>query len=562
MAISSRGAQVADWPSRENGAVSATPISSEEVGGVTLAQVEKILRSSGFASSPQLSRLLVFLVKETLAGRGDSLNQYQIGTEALGQPADFDPGANAVVRVTGGRLRAKLKHYYATLGLPDGCLIAMPRFGYQMLISIGGHPAERVAQPPRTGGRPVVGVLEFQGLGLPGKWQHLPVCLSEELGMLISQAGPVRLRGPFSRHLLLREDLHPSDLGGKYDLDYVLDGSVEHREGRIVIRARLLDGFSGIQLWCRKYECAGNSWDLGRIETEILQAIATELGADFGKIERHLIGLASLRPEGSLTVHEAILKAKAYEIDYSEKSYRGGVAALEQAIAAAPAHALAHATLSVLLLFGYLEFFSMAEDFPARAEALAARASQLEPLGAWPRFAQASAAFVAGKHQEFAALSAGLFADPEFPLGLLGLVALLRIYAREEVESSVEVIRRLQRQNPHYPRVFHLGLCLLDFQEHHHEAALIELDLLAMPGDAYDPLLRCAILFRQGRPAAARDQHRRLVADFPGFLENAPQLLSRYLHPEYVTGVLEAVALSGEWAAPSVKRASRVLPTA
>mgnify|MGYP000706383610 CR=1 FL=1 len=526
------------------------------------AQLEKILSSPGFASSPQLSRLLVFLVKETLAGRGDSLMQYRIGTEALGQPAGFDPETNAVVRVTGGRLRAKLKHYYETLGVDDACLIVMPRSGYQMMISFSRHHSETVVETPSAGdGSPVVGVLEFKGLGLPEKWEHLPICLSEELGMLISRAGPVRLRGPFSRNRLLKEDLDPSCLGEKYDVDYVLDGSVEHRAGMILIRARLLDGSSGIQIWCRKYECESGHWDLGRIETEIIQSIANELGADFGTIEHHLIGLASLRPEGSLTVHEAILKAKAYMLDMTEKSFRAGVAALEQAIISAPSNALVHATLSVLLFSGYLEYFDMGKDFPARALALAERAFQLDPLSPWSRFAQASVAFISGKHEEFVALSAAFFEDPGFPVGLLGLVALLRIYRRVEVESSVKVIRQLQRQNPHYPRVFHFGLCLRYFGAHRYGTAMIELDLLGMPGDPYDPLMRCAILFRQGRPAEARDQHRRLMDEFPGFLPAVVILLPRYLHPDYVSGILEAVTLAGNWAAPSPKRASRALPT-
>lgn len=58
----------------------------------------------------------MFLVKETLARRGDRLSQYRIGTEALAQPAGFDPETNAVVRVTGGRLRAKLKYHDEALG--------------------------------------------------------------------------------------------------------------------------------------------------------------------------------------------------------------------------------------------------------------------------------------------------------------------------------------------------------------------------------------------------------------------------------------------------------------
>jgi TolB-like protein len=510
------------------------------------AQLERILRSPGFVSSPQLCRLLRFLLQETLAGRGDSLLQYRIGTEALGQPAGFDPETNAVVRVTGGRLRAKLKHYYETLGLQDPCLISLPRSGYQLMISFSRHPARRAEPPPPSDGLPVVGVLEFRGLGLPGKWQHLPVCLSEELAMLIARAGPVRLRGPFSRRRLIEEEVEPSDLGKNYAVDYILDGSVEDRGGVILIRVRLLDGAGGVQLWSRKYQCESDHWNLGRIETEILQAIATELGADFGRIERHLIGLASLRPEGSLTVHEAILKAKAYEVDLSEKSFRAGVAALERAMLLAPHNALLHATLSVLLFFGYLEYFSIGENFPVRATALAKRALQLDPLGAWPRFSEVTAAFMLRKHGEFATLSTQLCEDPGFPLGLSGMLAQLRICGRVEVDASVKVIRLLQQQNPHYPRILHFGLCLRYFGAHRYEAALIELDLFDMPGDPGDPLLRCAILFRQTRTAEACDQYRRLVDDFPGFLENAPVLLARYLHPDYTTAILRAVGLAGE----------------
>lgn len=516
---------------------------------VALAQLEKILHSPGFESSPQLSRLLRFLVRETLAGQGKTLIQYRIATEALGQPAGFDPEANAVVRVTSGRLRAKLRQYYQTLGSQDACMIDLPRSGYQMAISFSRQLKPSVELHSSSGGLPVVGVLEFRGLGLPEKWHHLPVCLSEELSLLISRAGPLRLRGPFSRRRLIAEELEPSDVAKKYAVDYLLDGSIEHRSGMILIRARLLDGSGGVQLWNRKYQCESAQWNLGRIETEILQAIATEVGADFGNIERHLIGLASLRPEGSLTVHEAILKAKAYEIDLSEKSFRSGVAALEQALVVSPNNALVLSTFSVLLFFGYLEYFSIGENFPARALALATRAMQLDPLSAWSRFSEVTAAFMLRNSEEFVTLSARLFEDPGFPLGLLGLVALLRIFARVEEDSSVEAIRLLQRQNPHYPRIFHFGLCVREFGEHRYEAALLELDLYRTssdPGDPGDPLLRCAILARQGRVAEAQVQFRGLEDDFPGFLENAPSLLARYLHPDHVTGILRAVSLAGE----------------
>ena len=294
-----------------------------------LAQLGKILGTPRFAASQRLRSLLSFLVEEMLAGRGDTLIQYRIATEGLGQGESFDPENKTLVRAHAARLRKELGRYYETLGSGDPVVISLPATGYRVTFT--------AVRPSALGARPgrehttVLALLEFKGIGLEGAWQYLPVWLAEELSLILCQSSHLRMLGPFSRQLLVREGIEAAELSQRHPADFILDGGIEQRGDVIVIRSRLLEA-SGLQIWSRRDECPLAEWDPARIEREIAQAIAVELGTDFGKIDRHLIGLSALNPNAILTVHEAVLRGKAFESDRSEECYSQGVAALENAV--------------------------------------------------------------------------------------------------------------------------------------------------------------------------------------------------------------------------------------
>jgi hypothetical protein len=83
------------------------------------AELEAVLASEAFAKSQNLARLLSYLCGKYFDGRACDLKEYNIGVEALGRRADFDPTTNSIVRVELHRLREKLKKYYETEGLHD-----------------------------------------------------------------------------------------------------------------------------------------------------------------------------------------------------------------------------------------------------------------------------------------------------------------------------------------------------------------------------------------------------------------------------------------------------------
>lgn len=79
-------------------------------------ELEILLRSQTFAKAEQLRVLLDYLVRHALAGRMDALTEVAIGQNALKRPRGFAPLEDSGVRKAMGRLRSKMKEYYASEG--------------------------------------------------------------------------------------------------------------------------------------------------------------------------------------------------------------------------------------------------------------------------------------------------------------------------------------------------------------------------------------------------------------------------------------------------------------
>jgi tetratricopeptide (TPR) repeat protein len=118
------------------------------------AQLERIAASSVFAHAGRMSRLLAYLVEAELAGDGARLNQARIAIDVFGRNETFDPSVDSIVRVEIGRLRNKLREYYATDGRDDAIVFELPKGGYRPRIRFEDQavarptPAVALAEQP------------------------------------------------------------------------------------------------------------------------------------------------------------------------------------------------------------------------------------------------------------------------------------------------------------------------------------------------------------------------------------------------------------------------------
>ncbi|HEX5000792.1 MAG TPA: tetratricopeptide repeat protein [Terriglobia bacterium] len=123
-------------------------------------QVQKILRSAGFARCVRMRRFLEYTVHETLSGRGGLLKEYSIALNVYDKPPSFDPRFDSIIRVEAGRLRAKLRKYYETDGREDAVRVFFPRCRYEPRFD----PLEILPEPVAPESSPEARRLYLKGL--------------------------------------------------------------------------------------------------------------------------------------------------------------------------------------------------------------------------------------------------------------------------------------------------------------------------------------------------------------------------------------------------------------
>lgn len=105
---------------------SNTNLSSEEC---RLA-LSKVIASETFAPSERMRNFLVYIVDETLAGRGEAILGKTIAMDVYGRDTSTGGQSENVVRVDARRLRRYLEKYYQNEGANDAARIWVDRGGY------------------------------------------------------------------------------------------------------------------------------------------------------------------------------------------------------------------------------------------------------------------------------------------------------------------------------------------------------------------------------------------------------------------------------------------------
>lgn len=116
-------------------------------------ELARLLSSENFRNTESLRRLLAYLAKVHLEGRGRDLKEYSIGRDVMGKPEDYDPRIDSSVRVQVSKLRQRLEQYYATEGRQSAYQIRLPKGNYE--IALESNP-EMAAPPTEMEGRGVV----------------------------------------------------------------------------------------------------------------------------------------------------------------------------------------------------------------------------------------------------------------------------------------------------------------------------------------------------------------------------------------------------------------------
>ena len=268
--------------------------------------VADALSAPEFERSPRMRTLLRYLVDETLAGRGDRLKGYTIGVDVFEKPPDFDPNADALVRVEVGRLRRILANHFDTASAGPSHAIEIPRGAYQVHFrpradSTMTASTELLARP--TGPQVVVDPFLNQSPGALN--DSIAVGVAAELTDQLSRF----------RHMFVQSRSNAELQQVAEEGHYNVSGTVALIDDQLRVVATLTDNTKRAVVWSREFRSPTTPGLVLATQREISQMIAGAVGHAYGPVTRAMIEANQAAPASTWEAWtvQAIWQAYRYQ---------------------------------------------------------------------------------------------------------------------------------------------------------------------------------------------------------------------------------------------------------
>lgn len=453
------------------------------------SQLCKILSSQTFRSAEGQRAFLRFAVEETIAGRGELLKEYTIGTEAFGRGESFDPRLDPIVRTQARKLRARLSKYFETEGALDALRIELPKGSYapsfhaaavpatdvsstlpavsnnvresvaarsgaqfQMRwkaavitlailgVVVSGSAALYVLRPALGSERPSIAVMPFVNIGSDNSDEFLSDGLTGELIDSLSRVPGLQVVVRTSAFRFKGKRVDVRRTGQELGVATVLEGSVRKSGNRLRVTVQLNNAADGYRLWSGNYE--RESKDAAEIEQEISQAIAGALTVRFatasGQESRRA---APHRASPNPSAYRDYLKGRYAWNKLSLDSLRAATAYFEESIREDPTYAPAYIALADSYVMAPQVAAASPAEVLSKIKGAASKALELDPSLGEPHFDLAVAAEYEydwrTAENEF---TKGLQLEPGSAVGHLWYAKLLGLMGRKD---EVLVQRRI-----------------------------------------------------------------------------------------------------------------------
>ena len=525
------------------------------------AQTEMILASQEFKASKRLSQFLHYVVEQTLQGQQETIKQYTVAVEGLGYEKGFDPLSNPIVRIQAGKLRRALEYYYSTRGLEDPIRIQIPKGKYiPEFIPSSNEIQDKERAPEPSSLRlakldsldvisegPSIAILPIEYLGNGHDNDYIASGISEEIVIGLTRFQEFFVVGPLNREIVSREQLGPRAIGQKYNVRFLLDGTLRLRNQSLRLTTKLTDTRDGRKLWGLTNDHDLKSSTIDQVEHEIVSQIVTTIADNFGVIPRVMAKEVLSRQHDSLSNYAAILRFHHHVRSLTETSLTEAIEALEEVVTLDPEHDLALALLGDLISTPYWLGYVDSQYDLGRAAELGKRALALNPNSQPAHMAMAIVYYLRfQKKQCLEEIDTALKLNPSNANYLAN--ASLFLVSLGRGEESMTLMDKAMRWNPHHPGWYHFIPFLYHYYRGEYESALSAANGFNTPGYFWDPLNRAAVLAQLDRQVEVEKAVDELLALVPDFETRGRSLMHRMVyqqeHVEMLTDGLHKAGVS------------------
>ncbi len=584
------------------------PISDVPTPDEARQELDRIVTSTIFLASPQISSFLSFVVEAVLHGNSDRIKSYTIGVEVLRRGVKFNPQFDPIVRVEATRLRRALGLYYSGPGLNDPVIINLPvghyvptfrRRGVSMSAAV---PAGEPFVPLRRLRRLVAGmaaILAVVGVGLlalfllprynsnsgsqfpattgsigtqpsvsslpPGNGmptievEPLHVDRASQSGMILAGSLTEKLRDAFSHFDYINVISASSSGNGVVSgtsaaqspaqsrADYRLSGSIEYDDTITDIRLQLVDTAEGTIVWSRTFKRPTNAINQSAGDDNIVATVANTLLQSYGVIRSH--DLIKYRNSTVMDPrYRCSLEATDSFRSFDRAAYESVRACLEHLTTIDPGFAIGFETLAVI----YNRDYTVGYDTPAgepseldRALRAARRAIELNPASSHAY--QDLILVLYSRHDLAAAFAAG---DKAMELNKYDMLTVGgyggRLVMTGEVERGMAMLRRASENSEIRPSWQNFFMFLGSYLGGDMNAARFDAEQITTNSFPFGLVARAITENDAGNADQARKAINRLIELQPQWRDNPRRMLELQIYdPKIVTRLLRDLAAAG-----------------
>lgn len=243
-----------------------------------------------------------------------------------------------------------------------------------VIVAAAGYILVRRTGTP-TGHRAMIAVLPFQNLtGDPGQ-EFISDGFTEEMITELGELPSTQL-GVIARtsSMAYKNSAKTVDqIGRELGVEYVLEGSVRHWGGRVLVTAQLIQTRDQTHIWAQDFE--NEQTDILRLQGEIARAIADQVRIRLSGVEK--ARLVNARPVDA-QVHELCLLGRYEWNKRDEQALTKAIGYFQKAIARDSNYAPAYAGLAEAYLVSTFYGHGSAREFYDKARGAAEHAIQLD----------------------------------------------------------------------------------------------------------------------------------------------------------------------------------------
>jgi serine/threonine-protein kinase len=255
-----------------------------------------------------------------------------------------------------------------------------------------------VAQRQRSGANPATAaltfaVVPFRNVARDTALEYLADGIGDELLTSMGKVRGVRITGRTAAYRYKRQpDVNVQAVQRELGARLLVTGSMQRRNGRLIVSAQLTDSMSHGELWSETY--VRDAKDVGVVSDDIGRAITDELRKHFGAMigghDSSSIGTTSREALDLYLVGNALVKKRGSGIAQSIEYF-------ERAIATDSTFARAYSALAMTLQYNFWFQGTPPEELRERVTRAAERAIALDSTLAEPHVALASIYFQVGE---------------------------------------------------------------------------------------------------------------------------------------------------------------------